>query len=73
MREESELPWCLRTEAQFTEPVENISEAFVHGRQKLQLNLLKVFGAIVLQVTVSFADAANNSRRLGGERSSYIK
>ncbi|TNN74678.1 hypothetical protein EYF80_014996 [Liparis tanakae] len=37
------------SEAQFAEPIEDSSEAVVHGRQQLQLNLLEVFGTLVLQ------------------------
>ncbi len=60
----SDLHSCLLTVAQFAEPIEDIPEAVVHGRQRLQLDLLEVFRTLVLQVTVSFADAAHNSWRL---------
>lgn len=62
--EASKVWACLRTVAQLAEPVEDFSEALVHGRQRLQLDLLEVLGTIVLQVTVPFADAAHDSWRL---------
>lgn len=55
------------TVAEFAESVQDIAEAVVHWRQRLQLDLLKVFGTLVLQVTISLADAANDGRRLKGE------
>lgn len=57
------VKWCL-TVAQFAEPIKDISEAVVHRRQRLQLNLLEVFRTLVLQMTVSFADAAHDGWRL---------
>lgn len=54
----------LLTVAQFAEPIEDIPKAFVHWRQRLQLDLLKVFRTLILQMTVSFADATNNGWRL---------
>lgn len=59
--------FSLHTVTQFAEAVEDLSEAVVHGRQRLQLDLLEVFGTLVLQVTISLADAAYDSWRLEQE------
>lgn len=55
----------LLTVAELAEAVQDVSEALVHGRQRLQLDLLEVLGTLVLQVAVSLADAAHHCRRLG--------
>lgn len=65
------LIWIDRTVADFAEAVENLSEAVVHGGQRLQLDLLEIFWALVLQVAVPFADAANNGGRL--EQKKHLK
>lgn len=56
------------TVTKFAESIEDIAEALVHWRKRLQLDLLEVFRTLVLQVTISLADAANDGRRLKGER-----
>lgn len=54
----------MRTVAEFAESVQNVPEAVVHRRQRLQLDLLEVFGTLVFQVAVPLADAAHDRRRL---------
>lgn len=61
----------LRTVAEFTESIQDVSEVIVHGRQQRQLDLLEVFRTVVFQVTVSFTDAADNRRRLEKDRCFY--
>lgn len=60
------------TVTEFAESIQDVAEAVVHRRQRLQLDLLKVFGTLVLQVTISLADAANDGRRLKGERGNIL-
>lgn len=60
------------TVTKFAESIQDVAEAVVHRRQRLQLDLLKVFGTLVLQVTISLADAANDGRRLKGERGKLL-
>lgn len=60
----SEAKSCCLTVTKPAEPVQDLSEAVGHRRQRLQLDLLEVFGTLVLQVAVSFADAAHDCWRL---------
>lgn len=55
------------TVTKLAESIQDIAEALVHRRQRLQLDLLKVLGTLVLQVTISLADAANHGGRLKAE------
>lgn len=52
------------TVTQHAESVQDFSEVLVHGRQRLQLDLLEVFRAIIFKVAVSLTDAAHDRWRL---------
>lgn len=55
---------CAHTVAELAESIEDLPEALVHRGQRLQLDLFEIFRTLVLQVTISLADAAHHSRRL---------
>lgn len=59
------MGWAPLTVALLADFVENTEELWRESGQRVQLHLLEIFWAILLQMPVVFAQAAHNHVRLG--------